>query len=174
MTNHPPPSRFSDESAGELRIRGAAIADCPLILQFIRELAEYEKLSDKVVATVDDLRKHLFGETEQARVIIAELDRAPVGFALFFSNFSTFLGQPGLYLEDLFVRPAWRGRGIGRALLRAIAQTAQERNCGRIEWAVLDWNRPAIDFYRSLGAVQLDNWLLNRVSGDALKKLADL
>lgn len=156
-----------------LQIRPATKADCGLIFDFIRELAEYEKLSDKVVATVDDLEKHLFGEAPRASVLIAEVADEAAGFALYFHNFSTFLGQPGIYLEDLFVRPAWRGKGIGKALLGKLAQTALELKCGRIEWAVLDWNTPAIDFYRSLGAVQMNEWLINRITGPDLARLAE-
>ncbi len=162
--NHPVPG---------LLIRQAIQDDCPLILDFIRELAEYEKLSDKVVATVDDLAEHLFGDVPRASVLIAEIANQAAGFALYFHNFSTFLGQPGIYLEDLFVRPTHRGQGIGRALLGKLAQRAIEMNCGRIEWAVLDWNQPAIDFYRSLGAIPLDEWIVNRITGDNLARLAD-
>lgn len=149
------------------------MADCGLILEFIRELADYEKLSHKVVVTVDDLEEHLFGEAPRASVLIAEVADLAAGFALYFHNFSTFLGQPGIYLEDLFVRPAWRGKGIGKALLGKLAQTALELKCGRIEWVVLDWNTPAIDFYRSLGAVQMNEWLINRITGDDLARLAE-
>ena len=154
------------------QIRPATPDDIPHILQFIRELADYEKLSHQVTATKDLLHQHLFGPRPVAECLVAQLDGSPVGFALFFHNFSTFLGRPGIYLEDLFVRPAARGRGVGRALLTHLAQIAVERNCGRLEWSVLDWNAPAIGFYKKLGAVPMDEWTVMRVSGDALKILA--
>ena len=153
-------------------IRGATEADVPLILQFIRDLAEYERLAHKVVATEERLRESLFGNPRFAEVIIGEEDGAPVGFALFFHNYSTFLAQPGIYLEDLFVKPEARGRGYGKALLARLAQLARERQCGRVEWAVLDWNAPSIAFYKSLGAEPLDDWTVFRLTGDALVKLA--
>ncbi len=155
-----------------LNIRNAAESDIPLILHFIRELARYEKLEDRVVATEERLRSSLFGQPRFAEVLIAEENGEPVGFALFFHNYSTFLGQPGIYLEDLFVNPEKRGRGYGRALLARLAQIARERNCGRLEWAVLDWNTPSIEFYRRLGAVPLSDWIIFRLTGDALEKLA--
>src|SRR5204863_10012796 len=139
-------------------IREATEADVPLILQFIRDLADYERLADRVVATEEMLRRTLFGSPRFAEVLIAEEDGAPAGFTLFFHNYSTFLGQPGIYLEDLFVRPDMRGRGVGKALLAHLARLAKERGCGRLEWAVLDWNTPSIDFYKSLGAVPLSDW----------------
>ncbi|HEU0054223.1 MAG TPA: GNAT family N-acetyltransferase [Longimicrobium sp.] len=156
-----------------LSIRPATEADAPLILAFIRELAEYERLAHEVVATEDGLRETLFGARAYAEVLIAEVDGAPAGFALFFHNYSTFLGRPGLYLEDLFVRPEHRGRGVGRALLAHLARTAVERGCGRLEWWVLDWNEAAIRFYRSLGARAMDEWTVFRLTGDALGRLAD-
>jgi GNAT superfamily N-acetyltransferase len=155
----------------ETRIREAAEEDVPLILSLIRELAEYERLSDEVVATEDGLREGLFGERRYAEVLIAEHDGAPAGFALFFHNFSTFLGKPGIYLEDLYVRPEFRGSGIGRQLLVKLAHLALERGCGRLEWSVLDWNEPSIGFYMQLGAVAMDDWTIYRVSGHALRKL---
>ena len=155
-----------------LSIRPATVADVALVLTFIRDLAEYERLAHEVVATEPLLRETLFGERPGAEVVIAELDGEPVGFALFFHNFSTFLGRPGLYLEDLFVRPAARGHGVGRALLARLAAIAVERGCGRFEWSVLDWNEPAIGFYRKLGAVPLDDWTVQRVTGEALHRLA--
>ena len=155
-----------------LTIRPATVADVALVLTFIRDLAEYERLAHEVVATEPLLRETLFGERPGAEVVIAELDGEPVGFALFFHNFSTFLGRPGLYLEDLFVRPAARGHGVGRALLARLAALAVERGCGRFEWSVLDWNEPAIGFYRKLGAVPLDDWTVQRVAGEALHRLA--
>jgi GNAT superfamily N-acetyltransferase len=153
-------------------IRPAVVADAGLILAFIRELADYEQLSHEVVADEAGLAAQLFGERPRAEVLIAEVDGAPAGFALFFHNFSTFIGKPGLYLEDLFVRPAFRGLGLGKQLMVRLAQIAIERDCGRFEWWVLDWNTPAIDFYRRLGAVGMDEWTVQRVGGDALRALA--
>ena len=153
-------------------IREATEADVPLILQFIRDLAEYERLADRVTATEEQIRRTLFGNPRFAEVLIAEEDGAPAGFALFFHNYSTFLGQPGIYLEDLFVREAMRGRGIGKALLARLARIARERGCGRVEWAVLDWNAPSIAFYRSIGAISLDDWMIMRLTGKALHALA--
>ena len=153
-------------------IKAATEDDVPLILSFIRELAEYERLSHEVVATEDLLRESLFGERRGAEVLIGYYGDAPAGFALFFDNFSTFLGRPGIYLEDLYVKPEFRGSGIGRALLIHVAGLAKERNCGRLEWSVLDWNEPAIKFYESMGAVPRDEWTVYRVTGEALEKLA--
>lgn len=153
-------------------LRPATRADIPQILDFIRGLAEYEKLAHEAVATPALLETHLFGERPAAEVVIAEADGVPAGFALFFHSFSTFLGQPGLYLEDLFVLPGHRGLGIGRRLMVHLAQLAVARGCGRFEWSVLDWNEPAIRLYRSLGAVGLDGWTVQRVTGDALQALA--
>ena len=154
------------------RIREATEEDVPLILSLIRELAEYEKLSDEVVATEEGLRDSLFGERRYAEVLIAEHDGAPAGFALFFHNFSTFLGKPGIYLEDLYVKSEFRGGGIGKRLLVRLARLARERDCGRLEWWVLDWNEPSIGFYRKLGAVPMDDWTVYRLSGTALEDLA--
>jgi GNAT superfamily N-acetyltransferase len=153
-------------------LRPATHADVPHILAFIRELGEYEKLAHEVVADEAALAAQLFGQRPAAEVIIAEVEGAPAGFALFFHNFSTFLGQRGLYLEDLFVRPQVRGLGLGRRLMVHLARLAVERGCGRFEWSVLDWNAPAIAFYRELGASPMDEWTVQRVSGDALKALA--
>ncbi len=153
-------------------IRPATENDIPLILQFIRDLARYEKLEHKVVATEEGLRQTLFGNPRFAEVVLAESGGNAVGFALFFHNYSTFLGRPGIYLEDLFVKPEMRGRGVGKELLAYLARLAQERGCGRLEWAVLDWNAPAIDFYKSLGAVPMDDWTIFRLIGDPLEKLA--
>lgn len=155
-----------------LNIRFANVTDTQLILQLVRELAEYEKLSQEVVATEAQLRANLFGTSPQAEVMIAEWHGEAVGFALFFHNFSTFLGKRGLYLEDLFVRPAHRGHGIGKALLQRLARIAVERDCGRFEWAVLDWNEPARNFYVSLGARPVAEWDIFRVTGDELRRLA--
>jgi GNAT superfamily N-acetyltransferase len=155
-----------------VEIRAATESDVPLILQFIRDLAIYEKLEHKVVATEDSLRHTLFGNPRFAEVIFASVDGAAVGFALFFHNYSTFLGQPGIYLEDLFVKPEMRGRGYGKALLAYLARLAKERGCGRVEWAVLNWNTPSIEFYKSIGAVPMDDWSVFRLIGDALDNLA--
>lgn len=154
-----------------MKIRAATAKDTREILRLIRLLADYEKLSDQVVATPALLRKHLFGKKPAAEVLLAIEDRRAVGMALYFQNFSTFLARPGIYLEDLFVEPAFRGRGIGKALLKAVAQRAVKRGAGRYEWSVLDWNTPAIDFYKSLGARPMDEWTIFRVTGPALKKL---
>lgn len=151
--------------------RFAERKDAALILEFIKGLAEYEKLSDEVVATPETLEEWIF-ERQKAEVIFALEDGVEVGFALFFHNFSTFLGRAGLYLEDLFVKPAYRGRGYGKGLLAALAKIAVERGCGRLEWVCLDWNRPSIDFYKSLGAVPMEDWTIYRVAGDTLTALA--
>ncbi|HZJ01051.1 MAG TPA: GNAT family N-acetyltransferase [Gemmatimonadaceae bacterium] len=153
-------------------IRPAAESDVPLILEFIQGLAEYERLRDACVATEERLHETLFSGKPAAEVIIARIREEPVGFALFFHNYSTFLAQRGIYLEDLFVRPEARGKGVGHALLSALARIAVERNCGRLEWAVLDWNQLAIDFYKRIGAKPLDDWTVFRLTGDSLEKLA--
>src|SRR5688572_30771222 len=165
--------------ADVLTLRAAREDDVPLILRFIRELAEYERLAHRVVATEEAVHATLFGERPYAEVIIAESARErgkndvePAGFALFFHNYSTFLAQPGIYLEDLYVRPEMRGRGIGKRLLVRLAELARERGCGRIEWAVLNWNEDAIRFYRSLGALPQDEWQVYRVTGEALEALS--
>jgi GNAT superfamily N-acetyltransferase len=155
-----------------LRITPAQESDAALILSFIRKLADYEKLSHEVIATEDQIREHVFGTNPVAEVLLAYWGGEPVGFALYFRNFSTFLGQAGIYLEDLFVEPAHRGKGIGKALLVRLAKIAVERGYGRLQWAVLDWNTPSIEFYRSLGAVPLDDWTVYRVTGEALEQLA--
>jgi GNAT superfamily N-acetyltransferase len=155
-------------------IRVAESADIPLILEFIRKLAEYERLSHEVVAKEADLELYLFGKNKVAEVILAYEGEIPVGFALFFQNFSTFLGKPGIYLEDLFVLEEYRGKGYGKSLLTYLAKLAVERKCGRLEWAVLDWNEPSIEFYKSLGASLLDEWIVNRVTGEKLLKLAEM
>lgn len=153
-------------------IRCAAEQDVPLILNFIRGLAEYERLAHEVAATEELLRQTLFGERRVAEVIIGDYVGEPVAFALFFHNFSTFLGRPGIYLEDLFVKPEMRGRGFGRVLLTYLAKLAKERNCGRVEWSVLDWNQPAIEFYKNLGAVPMSEWTIHRLTGEALDRQA--
>lgn len=155
-----------------LLLRPATEDDVPLVLSFIRELAGYERLAHEVVATEERLRHTLFGPRPFAEVVLAELEGEAVGFALFFHNYSTFLGLPGIYLEDLYVRPAVRGAGVGRALLRHLARLAVERGCGRLEWWVLDWNEDAIRFYASLGARPMDEWTVFRLDGDALDRLA--
>jgi GNAT superfamily N-acetyltransferase len=156
-----------------LTLRFAAEGDVRIILGFIRELAEYEKLSHEVVATEDTLRASLFHGRRVAEVILADLQGQAVGFALFFHNFSTFLGRAGIYLEDLYVTPAVRGKGVGTALLSFLARLARERGCGRLEWAVLDWNQPAIAFYTNLDAQPMHDWTVFRVTGPALGALAD-
>ncbi|HVK17656.1 MAG TPA: GNAT family N-acetyltransferase [Fimbriiglobus sp.] len=153
-------------------IRPATPADVPTIARLIRALAEYERLAHEVVLDEDRLRDHLFGPRPYCEVLIAEDDGTPVGHALFFHTYSTFLARPGIYLEDLFVLPESRGRGHGKALLAALAKLALERGCGRLEWSVLNWNEPSIGFYKSLGAVPMDEWTVYRLSGDALTKLA--
>jgi GNAT superfamily N-acetyltransferase len=156
----------------DCEIRTTTEADVPVILSLIRELAEYERAPDAVVATETGLREVLFGPNRSAEVLLALASDEPVGFAVYFYNFSTWLGRPGLYLEDLFVRPAVRGKGYGRALLERLAQIAQERGCGRMEWAVLDWNDPAIQFYRKLGAEPMNEWTVFRLTKDGIAKLA--
>jgi GNAT superfamily N-acetyltransferase len=158
--------------SAQLRIVPATENDLALILDFIRKLAEYEKLSHMVVATEENIREHVFGPNPVAEVLLAYWDEEPVGFALYLRNFSTFLGRAGIYLEDLFVEPARRGKGIGKALLARLAKIAVERGYGRLEWAVLDWNQPSIEFYLSLGAVPLDEWTAYRLTGEALARLA--
>ncbi len=153
-------------------IEPATAADVPLILQLIRELADYERAPNDAVATEEGLREVLFGEAPSASVLLARDGETPVGFAVYFFNFSTWLGRPGLYLEDLFVRPELRGKGYGRALLERLAQIAHERGCGRMEWAVLDWNEPAIQFYKKLGAVPMEEWTTFRLTRDGIARLA--
>lgn len=160
-------------SADKVRIERATERNVPLILKFIQKLAAYERLSHEVVATEDKLQEALFGPKPAAEVLLAYLDGEPVGFALYFSTFSTFLGRPGIYLEDLFVEPNYRGSGIGKALLVSVAKEAKARGCGRLEWSVLDWNQPAIDFYKSLGAVAKDEWTIYRLTGEPLDQLAE-
>ncbi|MBM2803641.1 MAG: GCN5-related N-acetyltransferase [Deltaproteobacteria bacterium] len=154
------------------QIRAAIKDDVPVILSFIKKLADYERLSHEVVATEAGLRETLFGRRRTAEVALGYFKREPVGFVLFFHNYSTFLGQPGIYIEDLFVDEAFRRRGFGRALLTYVAGLAKERRCGRLEWSVLDWNEPAINFYKKLGATPMSEWTIHRVSGENLRKLA--
>jgi GNAT superfamily N-acetyltransferase len=155
-----------------LTIRPATPEDVPLVLRFVRELAEYEREPDAVEATEPMLHEALFGARRVAEALIAEADGAAAGFAVFFHNFSTWTGKPGIYLEDLYVTPDARGAGVGKALLQHLAGLAIDRGCARFEWAVLDWNTPAIDFYRAMGALPQDEWTVQRVTGDALAKLA--
>jgi GNAT superfamily N-acetyltransferase len=162
----------SSADLDSFQIRAATKADVPVVLSFIKKLADYERLSHEVVATEELLRETLFGRRRTAEVAIGYFKRVPVGFVLFFHNFSTFLGRPGIYIEDLFVDEAFRRRGFGGALLRYVAKLAVERNCGRLEWSVLDWNEPAIGFYKSLGAKPMEEWTVHRVEGAALAALA--
>ena len=160
-----------DTSLDDFKLRFAGITDVPLILGFIRELAEYEKMLPEVVATEEVLRESLF-ERKIAEVIIGEYQNRPVGFALFFHNFSTFMGKPGIYLEDLYVKPDMRGKGIGKIFLAFLAKLAIDRKCGRLEWWCLDWNEPSIKFYKKMGAVPMEDWTVYRISNEALYKLA--
>jgi GNAT superfamily N-acetyltransferase len=155
------------------KIRESTVDDLPIILQLIRDLAEYERAPNDVIATEEGLREVLFGERPSAEVILAMEGNTAVGFAVFFHNFSTWLGRPGLYLEDLFVRPDCRGKGYGRALLVHLAKIARDRGCGRMEWAVLDWNEPAIKFYRTLGAAPNEEWTIFRLTRDKIENLAN-
>jgi len=153
-------------------IRPATVDDAPVILSLIKGLAEYEKLSHEVVATEELLSATLFGPHPVAEVILGDYDGKPVSFALFFHNYSTFLGRPGIYLEDLFVKPEMRRRGFGKVMLAYVANLAKERQCGRLEWSVLDWNEPAWKFYKSIGAVPMDQWTVHRVTGEGINRLA--
>ncbi len=155
-------------------IRPAGPEDADLLVNLVHELAVYEKLEQHARATPDDFRRHLFGPRPAAEAAVAEVEGEPVGFALWFSTFSTFRGQPGLYLEDIFVKPGFRGRGIGKGLLAAVARRAVERGCGRLEWSVLDWNTPAIGFYRSMGARAMDEWTVYRIDDEPLRRLAEI
>ena len=161
-------------SSPALSIRRAAREDVPLVLSFVKDLAEYEKLGHLVVATEEIIAEELFGPQSRTEVLLGHSGAEPVAFAVYFHNFSTFLGRKGLYLEDLYVRPAYRRRGYGRAMLLQVARIAAERNCGRLEWSVLDWNEPAIFFYETLGATIMHEWKLVRVTGSALEKLAKM
>lgn len=162
-----------ERSKRSFEIRDATVADIPIIMQLIRDLATYERAPNDVIATEQDLREVLFGAEPAAKVVIAFENTAPVGFAVYFFNFSTWLGRPGLYLEDLFVKPETRGRGYGRALLVHLAKIARDHNCGRMEWAVLTWNDPAIEFYKKLGAMPLEEWRVFRLTKDEIGKLAE-
>jgi GNAT superfamily N-acetyltransferase len=163
---------MSARPSDNLTVRPATPEDVPVILQFVRELAQYERLEQEVIATEERMRHSLFGPRPYAEVLLALVDAQPVGFAMFFHSFSTFLGLPGIYLEDLYVRPEARGHGVGRSLLARLAALTLERGCGRLEWSVLDWNAPSIGFYRSLGAQAMDDWTIFRVTGAALQRLA--
>ena len=163
---------MTSSDLASFQIRAATKADVPVVLSFIKKLADYERLSHEVVATEKTLADTLFGRRRTAEVAIGYYKRAPVGFVLFFHNYSTFLGRPGIYIEDLFVDEAFRRRGFGRALLTYVAKLAKERQCGRLEWSVLDWNEPATNFYRKLGALPMSEWTVFRVTGDNLTKLA--
>ena len=160
-------------TAENFEIRPAGVEDVPIILELIRDLATYERAPDEVTATEEQLLDVLFGERPAAEVLLAFEGQSSVGFAVYFYNFSTWLGRPGLYLEDLFVKPEKRGKGYGRALLVALAKIARDRGCGRMEWAVLDWNEPAIEFYRALGATPMHEWTVFRLTRDEIAKLAD-
>ena len=153
-------------------IRAATVGDCTLILDFIKELAEYEKLLHEVTATAETLKETLFSDNRYAEVIIGEYDSKPIGYALFFHNFSTFTGRPGIYLEDIYVQPELRGKGMGKCILAYIAKLAVQRNCTRVEWSVLDWNTPSIEFYRSIGAIPMEGWTVQRLHGEALQNFA--
>lgn len=155
----------------EFHIEPATVADVPVILKLVKGIAEYERLSDEVVATEERLRKSLFGTRPGAEVAIGSVDQEPVGFAVYFHNYSTFLGRAGLYLEDIFVMPEWRRQGLGRQLLAYVARVAVSRGCTRLEWSVLDWNEPAITFYQNLGAQAMSEWTVYRMTGEALERL---
>ena len=165
--------RPSGDAKMSLNIRQATREDIPLILWFIRALASYERLADEVVASAELLEKNLFSDDSIANTLIAEWEGSPAGFALYFFTFSTFLAKPGIYLEDLFVKPDYRGFGIGRALLRQLSKMAIDQGCGRLDWAVLDWNEPAITFYKKLGAQAQHEWTGFRLSGDLLNQFAE-
>ena len=164
-------AKLIETNLNGFKLRLAEINDVPLILEFIRELAFYEKMSDEVVATEEVLRESLF-ERKIAEVIIGEYENKPIGFALFFHNFSTFLGKPGIYLEDLYVKPEMRGNGMGTIILSFLAELAIDRKCGRLEWSCLDWNEPSVKLYKQLGAIPMDDWTVFRVSDETLNKLA--
>ncbi|NWF89610.1 MAG: GNAT family N-acetyltransferase [Ignavibacteriaceae bacterium] len=157
----------------EIRIRNAEIKDVSIILKLIKSLAEYEKLSHQFINNIELLTKYLFGERKFAEVLLAELNNEPVGFALYFHNYSTFVGKPGIYLEDLFVRPEMRGKGIGKKLFLELVKIAKNRDCGRVEWSVLNWNSSAIGFYKSLGAVPMEEWTVYRLTEEKINELAN-
>lgn len=167
-----PVSAVRIKTGEDMTIRPANAGDVPLILTMVRELADYEQLLHEVIATEADFRDSLFGNGNRAEALIADIDDAPVAMAIYYQNFSSFIGRHGLYVEDLYVRPAWRGRGIGKALLSRLAAVACNRGCVRMEWTVLDWNQPAIDVYRAIGAVGMNAWRTQRLTGTALQALA--
>ncbi len=164
---------MSAEDSETCTIRPVTPDDCSLIAELVHELADYERLADQAKATADDFRRHLFGERPSAEAAIVEVNAHPVGFALWFTTFSTFLGRAGLYLEDIYVRPPYRGRGIGKAMLAMLAQLAIDRGCGRLEWSVLNWNTPAIGFYEAMGARPVGEWTVYRLTGEPLRLLAE-
>jgi GNAT superfamily N-acetyltransferase len=166
------PGDLQTATPASFSIRAAGPDDVERLVNLVQELAVYEKLEHQARATPEDFRRHLFGPRPAAEALLAEVDSQPVGFALWFTTFSTFRGQPGLYLEDLFVKPEYRGRGIGKGLLAALASRAVERGCGRLEWSVLNWNEPAIGFYRSVGARPMDEWTVYRIDDEPLRSLA--
>jgi GNAT superfamily N-acetyltransferase len=153
-----------EKNSEKIKIRSAEIKDSKIILQLIKELSVYEKLSHTVINSEESIKENLFGKKKYAEALIAEYENQPVGFALFFHNYSTFVGKPGIYLEDLFVQPEMRGKGVGKKLFLELIKLAKERNCGRVEWSVLNWNKPAIDFYKSMGAIPMDEWTVYRLN----------
>jgi len=161
-----------DKNSDKIKIRSAEIKDSEIILKLIKELSAYEKLSHTVINNEVLLKENLFGKRKFAEVLIADFENQPVGFALFFHNYSTFVGKPGIYLEDLYVKPEMRGKGIGKALFLELIKIAKERNCGRVEWSVLNWNKSAIDFYKSMGAIPMDEWTVYRLTSDKIEELA--
>ena len=161
-----------DKNSDKIKIRSAEIKDSEIILKLIKELSVYEKLSHTVINNEVLLKENLFGKRKFAEVLIADFENQPVGFALFFHNYSTFVGKPGIYLEDLYVKPEMRGKGIGKALFLELIKIAKERDCGRVEWSVLNWNKSAIDFYKSMGAIPMDEWTVYRLTSDKIEELA--
>ena len=161
-----------EKNSDKIKIRSAEIKDSEIILKLIKELSAYEKLSHTVINNEVLLKENLFGKRKFAEVLIADFENQPVGFALFFHNYSTFVGKPGIYLEDLYVKPEMRGKGIGKALFLELIKIAKERNCGRVEWSVLNWNKSAIDFYKSMGAIPMDEWTVYRLTSDKIEELA--
>ena len=160
-----------EKNSEKIKIRFAEIEDSKIILKLIKELSVYEKLSHTVINSEESIKENLFGKKKYAEALIAEYENKPVGFALFFHNYSTFVGKPGIYLEDLFVQPEMRGKGVGKKLFLELIKLAKERNCGRVEWSVLNWNKPAIDFYKSMGAVPMDEWTVYRLTEDKIDEL---
>ena len=161
-----------EKNSDKIKIRSAEIKDSEIILKLIKELSVYEKLSHTVINNEVLLKENLFGKRKFAEVLIADFENQPVGFALFFHNYSTFVGKPGIYLEDLYVKPEMRGKGIGKALFLELIKIAKERDCGRVEWSVLNWNKSAIDFYKSMGAIPMDEWTVYRLTSDKIEELA--